>query len=124
MMPPCGLCWIARMDGHQHERRHHFRSKPRPGRVLAVKFRAGDAGWIEAQTRDIGVGGAFIVTQDIQPVGAGITLELSLPGSDRVFTIPAAVRWSATGADGGMGVQFVGVDIDVLLELNEMFSAG
>ncbi len=124
-MPPVGLCWIEVMDGHQHERRHHFRSKARPGRVLAVKFRAGEqSGWVAAQTRDIGIGGAFIVSQDLRPVGAEITLELTLPTSDQVFVLPAVVRWSAGGENGGMGVQFVGVDIDVLLELNEMFAAG
>ncbi len=123
-MPLPGLCWIEVMDGHRHERRHHFRSKARPGRVLPVRFRAAEhTGWVAAQTRDIGVGGAFIVSQHLQPAGAQVTLELTLPTSDRVFVIPAIVRWSAAGADGGMGVQFVGVDIDVLLELNEMFAA-
>jgi uncharacterized protein (TIGR02266 family) len=108
-----------------HERRQHFRGKARPGRVLAIRFRtAGHTAWVAAETRNIGVGGAFIVSQHIQPVGAQVTLELSLPTSDQVFVLPAVVRWSAAGADGGMGVQFVGVDIDVLLELNEMFAAG
>lgn len=113
------------MDGHQHERRSHFRSKARPGRVMPVKFRAAaHSGWVTAETRDIGVGGAFIVTQHVQPIGTELTLELSLPTSDQVFVLPAVVRWSAAGADGGMGLQFIGVDIDVLLELNEMFATG
>ena len=113
------------MDGHQHERRHHFRSKARPGRVLPVKFRAADhTGWVNALTRDIGVGGAFISCQLILPIGSTLSLELSLPTTDRMFTLPAVVRWAASGPAGGMGVQFVGVDVDVLLELNELFAAG
>lgn len=112
------------MDGHRHERRHHFRTKARPGRVLSVRFRAADhTGWIAAQTRDIGVGGAFISSALLQPVGSTLTVELTLPTTDQTFTLSAVVRWAAAGPEGGMGVQFVGVDIDVLLELNEYFGA-
>ncbi len=112
------------MDDHQHERRHHFRSKPRPGRMMAVRFRAdGHTGWVSATTRDIGVGGAFVLTQLVQVVGTALSLEITLPTTDQTFTLPGIVKWSTAGAEGGMGVQFVGVDIDVLLELNEFFSA-
>jgi hypothetical protein len=101
-----------------HERRQHFRGKARPGRVLPIRFRVGAGAWVDASTRNIGVGGAFIVAA-ASAVGTLITLELTLPTSDRAFTLTAEVRWSA--ADG-MGVQFVGVDVDVLLELNDFFS--
>jgi len=77
--------------------------------------------WISAETRDIGVGGAFIVSADVQPVGTPMTLELSLPTSDQVFTLPAIVKWAKDAE--GMGVQFVGVDVDILLELNDYFSS-
>ena len=104
----------------RHERRHHFRGKARPGRVLPVRFRAaGHTAWVEAQTRNIGIGGAFIVTQLIQPSGSQLSIELVLPSSDQSFALPAIVRWAATD---GMGVQFVGVDVDVLLELNDYFA--
>ena len=90
---------------------------------MPVRFRTivhGNPGaWVEAETRNIGVGGAFVVTKLVQPVGDAVTIELSLPTTDQVFTLPAVVRWS----DGnGMGVQFVGVDVDVLLELNDYFA--
>jgi Tfp pilus assembly protein PilZ len=85
-----------------------------------VRFRAAaHTGWLSAETRNIGVGGAFIVTQLVQPIGSAITIELSLPTTEQTFTLPAAVRWC--GQDG-MGVQFVGVDVDVLLELNDYFA--
>lgn len=101
-----------------HERRQHFRGKARPGRVLPLRFKA-DGEWISAETRNIGVGGAFIVTTVIPAVGTALSIELSLPTTDQTFALPAAVRWRS--ADG-MGVQFVNVDVDVLLELNDYFA--
>ena len=54
----------------RHERRQHFRGKARPGRVMHVRFRApGHRDWIDAETRNIGVGGAFIATSSIEDVG-------------------------------------------------------
>ncbi|HEY5948371.1 MAG TPA: PilZ domain-containing protein [Kofleriaceae bacterium] len=110
------------MDGQRHERRQYFRGKARPGRVLPVRYRTTlHPAWISAETRNIGVGGAFIACVDVQPVGTPMTIELSLPTSDQVFTLPAIVRWSR--ANDGMGIQFVGVDVDILLELNDYFSS-
>jgi hypothetical protein len=104
----------------RHERRQHFRGKARPGRVMRVRFRApGHREPITADTRDIGVGGAFIVTTDVQAIGTTLTIDLTLPTTEQVFTLPAVVRWAARD---GMGVQFVGVDVDVLLELNDYFA--
>lgn len=108
------------MERPRHERRRHFRGKARPGRVLPVRFRAAShTAWVTAETRNIGVGGAFIATPLVQPVGSQLTVELNLPTTDQTFALPSVVRWSA--ADG-MGVQFVGVDVDVLLELNDYFA--
>jgi uncharacterized protein (TIGR02266 family) len=115
------------MDGPQHERRHHFRGKARPGRVMPIRFRAIDQeAWVVAETRNIGVGGAFIASTAVPPVGTKLTVELALPTTDQTFTLPAVVRWAGpadAGQEGGMGVQFVGVDVDVLLELNDYFSS-
>jgi PilZ domain len=109
------------MDGQRHERRQYFRGKARPGRVLPVRFRTTlHPAWIAAQTRDIGVGGAFIASAQLQPVGTPMTLELTLSTSDQIFTLPAIVRWAKPGE--GMGIQFVGVDVDILLELNDFFA--
>ena len=108
------------MESPRHERRRHFRGKARPGRVLPVRFRVGaHTAWVGAETRNVGVGGAFIVTKLVQPIGEAITLELALPTNEQTFALPAIVRW--TDAEG-MGVQFVGVDVDVLLELNDYFA--
>ena len=66
------------------------------------------------------LGGAFIASSELQDVGSALTLELRLPTSEQTFALPAVVRWARPGE--GMGVQFVGVDIDVLLELNDYFA--
>jgi hypothetical protein len=109
------------MDGQQHERRQFFRGKSRPGRVMPVRYRTSlHPAWILAETRNIGVGGAFLAGTILQAVGTSLTVELSLPTSDEVFTLPAIVRWASEGQ--GMGIQFVGVDVDVMLELNDYFS--
>jgi hypothetical protein len=87
---------------------------------MRVRFRApGRAEPIDADTRNIGVGGAFIATSEIEAIGTALTIDLTLPTTEQVFTLPAVVRWAAKD---GMGVQFVGVDVDVLLELNDYFA--
>lgn len=106
------------MEGTRHERRQHFRGKARPGRVLPLRFTS-DTRWISAASRNIGVGGAFIVTPEIPDIGDSISIELTLPTTDQTFVIPAVVRWRSSD---GMGVQFVNVDVDVLLELNDFFA--
>ncbi len=50
-----------------------------------------------------------------------IWVELKLPTTAECFVLPAVVRW--VGAGRGAGVQFVDVDVDVLLELNDYFEA-
>jgi hypothetical protein len=108
------------MESPRHERRRHFRGKARPGRIMPVRFRASaHTAWVNAETRNVGVGGAFIVTRLVQPLGETLSVELVLPTNEQTFTMPAVVRWT----DGeGMGIQFVGVDVDVLLELNDYFA--
>lgn len=104
----------------RHERRQHFRGKSRPGRVMPIRFKGPAHGrWVTAETRNIGVGGAFIATAEVQPATTTLTVEIELPTTEQVFTLPAVVRWAAKD---GMGVQFVGVDVDVLLELNDYFA--
>jgi PilZ domain-containing protein len=90
--------------------------------VIPVRYKTAAhlASWLTAETRNIGVGGAFIASAQPLSVGTTLTVELKLPTSDQTFTLPAVVRWAS--ADGGMGVQFVGVDVDVLLELNDYFA--
>jgi uncharacterized protein (TIGR02266 family) len=90
-----------------------------------VRYRRADVTeWTSADTRNIGVGGAFIATATPLPVGTPLVVELTVPTSDRKFELTALVRWANdSGDDPGMGVQFVDVDIDVLLDLNDYFAS-
>lgn len=117
---------LVGMDRVRYERRQFFRGKARPGRVLPIRFRTTlHPAWIDAETRNIGVGGAYIATTpaSVQEVGTSLTVELALPTTDRSFVLPSIVRWASTSNPPGMGVQFVGVDVDILLELNDYFSS-
>lgn len=133
------------MQGSSHERRGHFRGKVRLGRSLPVRIaanptglpvsKAATASWRDAQTLDIGIGGAFIVDADLL-IGANLWVELHLPTTEQRFVLPAIVRWVGNRVDAGVervptsnpivvrggGVQFVDVDVDVLLELNDYFA--
>ncbi len=133
------------MQGSSHERRGHFRGKVRLGRSLPVRIAANPTGlpvskaaaasWRDAQTLDIGIGGAFIVDADLL-IGANLWVELQLPSTEQRFVLPAIVRWVGDQRPAvvegeaasnplrvrGGGVQFVDVDVDVLLELNDYFA--
>jgi uncharacterized protein (TIGR02266 family) len=90
-----------------------------------VRFRRADVTeWSSSHTRNIGVGGAFIVWPEPLAIGTPLVVELTIPTSGRAFELTSLVRWAQTDGDeaAGMGVQFVSVDVDVLLELNDYFA--
>jgi uncharacterized protein (TIGR02266 family) len=109
-------------------RRDHFRNKPRPGRKVEVKYRAGEGEPLQAFTKNIGVGGAFILTTDPAPPGTKLVLTLKVPSSPELVDIEAEVRWIVDGKhdeperEHGMGVKFNGLRIDQLMSLNEYFA--
>src|SRR5262245_42477425 len=100
------------MSDQPSERRRHFRGKPRPGRVLPVRFRVSGADWRTGETRNVGVGGAFIAGVTDVPVGTALELELSLPSCDHPLAMNAVVRRAGTANDSsdgelGIGVEFI-----------------
>lgn len=108
--------------------RDHFRNKPRPGRRVEVSYRAGDGPSCQAFTKNIGVGGAFILTTDPAPPGTKLTLSLRVPATAELVDIEADVRWIVDGKhdeperEHGMGIKFNGLRIDQLMSLNEYFA--
>lgn len=110
----------------KRERRNHFRGKPRPGRRVDVQFRVGDEAPISAFTRNIGVGGAFIVTPSPADPGTVVAISVHVPNQPQPLEVKAEVRWTARpGRDEltGMGVKFHPLDVEKLLQLSEYFAS-
>ncbi|HUS64440.1 MAG TPA: PilZ domain-containing protein [Kofleriaceae bacterium] len=109
------------------ERRAHFRGRPRTGRRVELRFHCdgADSGPIAATTRDIGVGGAFIATEQPCIVGSALDVDIDVPGQTRPISLRAEVRWVAAAGEAretGMGVKFANLDVDALLALSDFFA--
>lgn len=109
------------------ERRRHFRGSARPGRTIDIKWRAkGSADDHQtAITRNIGVGGAFVVTDSRPPIGSLVELIIEIPDQPRAISLTAEVRWVAEGAEGtkgGLGARFLDLDVPSRLTLSEYFA--
>ena len=95
-----------------------FRESRRLLREVPVRLSVpGEDGELVARTRDIAIGGMFVATSDIRPVGTGTAFVLELGSDDAPDTVQgeAAVVWvreAPGGADqpAGMGMQFTRVD--------------
>ena len=105
-------------DSDKKERRTHFRGKARPGRRVELEYRRADSPDdppSRAFTRNIGVGGAFIVTDAPFDVGTSVTVLIRVPTSDLTIEVAAEVRWKANTSDEvGMGIDdadFLGHDV-------------
>jgi uncharacterized protein (TIGR02266 family) len=119
---------FAMSESDKKERRTHFRGKARPGRRVELEFCAADGPrggpMTSAFTRNIGVGGAFIVTDRPAPVGARLTISLQVPTATVPIAVTAEVRWiGGDGDESGMGVKFSNLDVDQLLQLSEYFAS-
>jgi uncharacterized protein (TIGR02266 family) len=111
----------------KHERRRHFRGKSRAGKRVALRFRNADGGdFVDAVTRNIGLGGAYILTDMPEPVGAVLEIEVRIPGDEPGIPVRAQVRWNTAPADdedsAGMGVRFSPIDVEATLRLSEYFA--
>jgi Tfp pilus assembly protein PilZ len=82
---------------------------------VTLQWRAGDSEtWATTETRDVGVGGAFLLAVAAS-IGAPIELAIAIPHRALPLRVATQVRWSSPA---GIGVQFLGLDIDDVLELN------
>lgn len=95
------------------EKRRHPRKEVR----IPVAFQLGDGRRIEAVSRDMSIGGAFVITDCSAPFASLVPMELLVPGAKSPIRVTATVRWTQPD---GMGVQFglMGVrDTHALTEL-------
>lgn len=118
----------TRMPTRQERRRHH-RERPAGGGRIPVRHRTGDGPWQPALALDIAAGGAFIIGAS-WPVGAAIEVAVDVASRTGPLVLAGVVRWAtgdgsddavAAGAEAagltGIGVQFLDVDLDVIIEL-------
>ena len=117
-------------DSFKHEKRRHFRGKARAGRRVDLEYRrldGSDRDFTRGVTRNIGVGGAYILTAEPDNVGTLLDVRMMVPTSDTPIAVRAEVRWTAPALDetdtAGMGVRFLELDVESLLELSEYFAS-
>ncbi len=122
------------MPESKREQRGHFRGKARPGRRVAVRWRVAtaNAGSTDAVlsgfTKNIGVGGAFILTTEPLAPGTQLQVTIVLSPSDKPIDVTAEVRWVIDDShqsdknEQGMGIRFAPLDVDSLVLLTEYFA--
>jgi uncharacterized protein (TIGR02266 family) len=120
------------MAESKRERRDHFRGKPRNGRRVQVRYRVLEHGQLSdelrAWTKNVGIGGAFVLTTDPAPPGTQVQVTLEVP-AHKPIEIRGTVRWIVDGkhdepaGEHGMGLKFSSLDVDQLLALNEYFAS-
>ena len=115
-------------DSDKRERRSHFRGASRPGKAVELTYRAGANGEpISTSTRNIGVGGAFIATEDPLAIDTPVTVQIHVPTADSPIEVQAEVRWVEDGSDpgspAGMGVEFHALDVDQMVVLSDYFAS-
>jgi hypothetical protein len=92
----------------------HFRKASRRQIALKVRFRRADGrGALEesASTNDFGIGGAFVETERLLPVGTVLQLTLVAPSAWDPLELGGEVRWTSStpGRPKGMGIEFRGI---------------
>ncbi|MBK9258294.1 MAG: PilZ domain-containing protein [Polyangiaceae bacterium] len=95
------------------EKRRH----PRKLIGIPVAFTLGDGRRIEAVSRDLSIGGMFVLTDTPAPFASSTPVELFIPAAKQPIRVTATVRWTQSD---GMGLQFglMGVrDTHALTEL-------
>ena len=70
---------------------------------LPLRYKLDDV-WHEGHSGNLGLGGMFILSEEGPAYGTKVEIEVELPGSSEVSSLPAVVRWVSTG---GFGAQFL-----------------
>jgi len=90
-----------------------------PRRPIQVEFHCRDesgTGELAFSTTDLSAGGAFLSSDLLFEQGDRLWLEFGLPGRELPVRAEARVAWvrrfPASGQDGGMGVEFLGMTDD------------
>jgi len=105
----------------------HFRAQARPEIRVRIRWRRLDEPHtreVDAQTRNIGVGGAFIVSETPAPVGTPIEIAIASPATWEPVRVRGEVRWvTPVGGEEepGMGVSFQDLQARDVVSLHDFF---
>jgi len=88
-------------DPHSDKRRH-----TRAGVTLIVEYEAAEE-LIVDYTDNLSSGGTFVATNRELPTGSAVRLALSFPGLVEPIAIDGVVRWTRSGEDAGVGIEFL-----------------
>lgn len=91
-------------DSPSDKRRHH-----RAGVTLLVEYEGADEFLVD-YTDNLSSGGTFVATARELPIGSGVRLALSFPGLVETIGIEGVVRWTRTGEEPGVGIEFLGAE--------------
>jgi len=91
-------------DSPSDKRRHH-----RAGVTLLVEYEGADEFLVD-YTDNLSLGGTFVATARELPIGSGVRLALSFPGLVETIGIEGVVRWTRTGEEPGVGIEFLGTE--------------
>ena len=107
----------------------HFRTSPRPQHACQVVLHRADpaaGGPIVSYTRDLSVGGLFMVTEEQLEKDERVTVVISTPSTWEPLTLEAAVCWNrpAAGDDpAGVGLQFTDLTQEQHMALTEFVAS-
>lgn len=79
------------------------RSHPRVTLDTAVTCELADGSEFTGRSKDISIGGMFLITATEVPFGTEVKVHIRLPRARQEFALPGVVRW--TNPDG-VGIQF------------------
>jgi uncharacterized protein (TIGR02266 family) len=98
------------MARHEEVETDERRTTPRHDVAVEVTFES-EHNFYTAETRDLSLGGLFLATDVLRPVGECVRVHFTLPGSTEVLDAITEVRWLRTsnvnGDNCGMGLQFL-----------------
>jgi hypothetical protein len=77
-----------------------------------------EGGEIECVTRNISLGGMYLLTGAVVPYGTKVRLTFQLPSLRESASLDAVVRWQK---DDGVGVQFGSLRAREVWALNQLF---
>lgn len=88
-------------DSGPADKRRHSRA----GVTLIVEYDAAEE-LIVDYTDNLSSGGTFVATSRELPTGSAVRLALSFPGLVEPIAIDGVVRWTRSGEDAGVGIEF------------------